>query len=401
MDTIQSIKDPRIVLARALSSRKGRNEHGKFLLDGEQSIDWALEAGALIEFILAAGADTPVIAKKYQPAGIPVLAVTEGVFRKICSTRQEYPAVGVGSRQEDTKTVSSDFVLVLDRLQDFGNIGTIVRSCAAFNIHHILATDPEFDPFQRQTITASRGTVFGMRCSRFDSAASTINYLRKNGFQIVATSPRGTEIQSILNLPPLPIALVVGNETSGISTEIEHAADLLVQIPLAQAVESLNVGVAAGISMYELKFKQVLTMIEKRIKATLGRELNVAGMLVQQALDTALAKVSSYSSKQTIFMMVLRCDGEMIVEHMCRQFGLLEKEVESFLNPLIKAGLIIRGTHLSLTARGEETLAGLWPVIEKTERDILSSFTQEEKFDLIDKLRRIQETAASLCENTA
>jgi len=401
MKTIQSIKKPEIVLARALTSRKGRLEHDKFLLEGEKVIDWALDAGAGIEVILAETADSKALTKKYEPFGIPVHVITDGVRRKIGAANPNIKAIGIGHLQAEKYQTPEDFVLILDRLQDFGNIGTIIRSCTAFNIHHILAAEVGFDPFQRQTIAASRGTVFGMRFTRFTSPASVIEYLKKKGFQIVATSPSGTEIQGLLNLQPKPVALVVGNETSGVSEEYERAADFLVQIPMSHDVESLNVGVAAGISMYELKIKQVLSMIEKRIKATLGRELNVAGMLVQRALDASLKQVSPWSSDQVVFMMVLRCDRIMSEDKLCRQFGLLETDLESFLSPLLKEKLITRTPEFMLTPKGEEILARLWPVVEKTEQNILSSFTEEEKTGLMENLRRIQETAAGLSDNTA
>ena len=87
-----------------------------------------------------------------------------------------------------------------------------------------------------------------------------------------------------------PIALVIGNETDGVSGELLENADKIIQIPMQSHVESLNVGVAAGISIYELKLKQVIGMIENKIRATLGREINVTSMFIQQVLDKKLKK---------------------------------------------------------------------------------------------------------------
>jgi TrmH family RNA methyltransferase len=86
----------------------------------------------------------------------------------------------------------------------------------------------------------------------------------------------------------------------------------------------------------------------------------------------------------------------MTEDNLCRQFGLLETDLESFLSPLLKEKMITSNPDLMLTPKGEETLARLWPVVEKTEQNILSSFTEEEKTGLVESLRRIQETAASL-----
>jgi TrmH family RNA methyltransferase len=192
------------------------------------------------------------------------------------------------------------------------------------------------------------------------------------------------------------VALVVGNETTGISSEFEKQADFLIQIPMSHTVESLNVGVATGISIYELKLKQVLTMIEEQIKSTLGRELNVAGMLVQEALDAELRKVSELSSRQVIFMMVLKCDGKMSLEDMCKQFGILEKDIEEFLNPMLTSALIEINGELELTSKGKETLAKLWFTVENVEEKILSGLTSEEANIFLGQLHRIQEKCVKI-----
>ena len=175
-----------------------------------------------------------------------------------------------------------------------------------------------------------------------------------------------------MELKPEPLALIVGNESQGVSPAFENHADFLIQIPMSEAIESLNVGVATGISVYELKLKQVMSMIEQQIKSTLGRELNVAGMLVQKALDAELQKVSDLSSQQVIFMMVLKCDQEMTVADMCRQFGVLDTETHEFLDTLTKNGIVDQGEKLRLTVKGEEVLGKLWFTVESTERKILS-----------------------------
>jgi TrmH family RNA methyltransferase len=111
-------------------------------------------------------------------------------------------------------------------------------------------------------------------------------------------------------------------------------ADITVQIPMYSEVESLNVGVATGISIYELKLKQVLGMIEKQIKSTIGREINVATMLIQEALDAELKKVSTLSSSQLLFMMVLKCDSTMSILNAQKQFGIPDSEIKNHFEPL-------------------------------------------------------------------
>ena len=91
--TIDSIKDPRIVLARALRTRKGRDTHGKILLEGEQIFDWAIERGVQVELVLTT--ETGVTAR-YSRQGIEVFVVSEGIQKKVTDTRYVIPVVGVG-----------------------------------------------------------------------------------------------------------------------------------------------------------------------------------------------------------------------------------------------------------------------------------------------------------------
>ena len=158
---------------------------------------------------------------------------------------------------------------------------------------------------------------------------------------------------------------------------------------------------AAGISVYELRLKQVLAMMKQQIRSTLGRELNVAAMLVQDALDAELSKVSHLTSRQLIFMMVLRCDEEMSTEGVCRQFGLLPSEVDEFLAPLVTSGFVLRGDSMALSAEGERVLAKLWFTVESTEEMILSQLTPAEVSALMHHLRQIQSKCVEMMRDGA
>ncbi|MBN1535763.1 MAG: hypothetical protein JW908_03445 [Anaerolineales bacterium] len=395
IETITSIKDERVVLARAINTHKGRQKHQRILLEGERILDWAVEYGIDIEYILVSEKHSSRIAEKYLPIHLKIYRVSEGILKKVTDTQYVIPVVAIARMPQYTDT-NPPFIVVLDAVQDFGNIGTIIRTCQAFGVKKIISPSPDFDMYHRKTIEASRGSVFTTHLDCFPDVGATIRYLKNQGYQILATSPRGAELQSLVKLKRQPAALVVGNETSGINPEFEKQADFLVQIPMAHAIESLNVGVATGISIYELKLKQVLTMIEDCIKSTLGRELNVAGMLVQQALDAELKKVTDLSSRQVIFMMVLKCDQKMSLPDMCKQFGVLESEANTFLKPMLNDGLVVLDKTLMITGKGEELLAKLWPIVENTESIILASLSDDERSLLFRQLQNIQEKCVQI-----
>lgn len=393
MQDIHSLKDKRIQFARELATPKGRLRLGKFLIEGKAAIEWAVEAGIDIEYILLSPkSELPGTV----PSDIDVFQVSEGLLKKVTGTNYIIPIVAVGSRKKSTGR--SDFQVVLDDLNDFGNIGTIVRTCHAFGIDSIISTTKDIDLFQRKTVEASRGKVFDSSFRCFESQEMTLAFLRANNYQIITTSPHGESIQSLAELTDQPVALIVGNETHGVSEVFMRKADIVVQIPMHGAVESLNVGVATGISIYELRLKQVIGVIEKKIKSTLGREINVAGMLIQQALDKQLKKVSRFSSRQIVFMMVLKCDITMKIVDIQKQFGIPDAELEGFLEPLFMEKLIRpdTGDNLLITEKGVETLGKLWGIVENTEGRLLDGFTDQEKADFFEMLKRLTSNCVAL-----
>jgi len=384
---ITSLKDERIQLAKILSSSKGRIDSGKFLIEGFEAIEWAINSGIRIDYILA----TKQTKEVNSFSKIDTYIVTDGLLKKVTDTNYLIPIVAVGNVND--KSQPTDFVVVLDDLKDFGNIGTIVRTCHAFGIDTVISTRKDLDLFQRKTVDSSRGRVFSTNFKTFQNPLDTIAYLKKNNFQIVTTSPYGDKIQSLISLSDKPVALIVGNETEGVSADFIEHADITVQIPMQSQVESLNVGVATGISIYELKLKQVLGMIEKKIKSTLGREINVVAMMIRDVLDKELKKVSDLSSTQLVFMMVLKCDSIMSILEAQKQFGLPDKEINNFFKPLFSKGFINTDTsnNLIITETGVETIGKLWTIIENAENKILIDFTENEKVELkrlIEKMKK-------------
>ncbi len=385
IEEIHSLKDEKVQLAKAVNGKKGRIETGKCLIEGPEAIDWAIESGMVLDYILISNKHPDP--EKYLP--FKLYRISEGLLKKITDTNYVIPVVAVGNINPDNSL--DDFCVVLDNLSDYGNIGTIVRTCHAFGIKSVISTKRDFDLFHKKTVDASRGRVFTTRLKAFPSAGETLRYLKEHNYQIVTTSPRGSQLQSMVRLGDKPVALVVGNETLGASTELMDGADLTVQIPMQSQVESLNVGVATGISIYELKLKRIIGMIEKQIRSTLGRKMNVAAMLIREVLDRELKKVSDLSSSQLIFLMVLKCDVTMRVEDAQRQFGIPDKDVEDHFRPLLDSGLISRDSsqNLAITEAGIETIGRLWTTIENTENKILEDFTEAEKKELRGQIDRI------------
>jgi TrmH family RNA methyltransferase len=330
--------------------------------------------------------------------------VSDGILKKISDTSYLVPLLAVAhipTELSEPETMG-DFVVVLDRVQDHGNIGTIIRTASAFGIRDIVSTTPTLDVFYKKIISASRGRVFETRVQRYASGGEAIAALKRKGYQVIATSPYARDIQSMAPLRPAPVALVVGNETGGIADDIVRNADIVVQIPMSGQVESLNVGVATGISLYELKFRMVLTMLINYIRANLGREVNVTGKLILQAFDAQIRSVSDLSGQQAILLMILVCDRSMTREQVMRDTGALEHELNALLQPLLEKGYIRYSNEeksmIVPTETSERTLAQLWSIVERAEQSVLAGFSEQEKEQFRQFLKRIQENCARIVE---
>jgi TrmH family RNA methyltransferase len=250
---ITSIKDARIVEARELTSAAGRARLQKTQLEGEESIQWALEAHLLIEHIFySAHVRQRAFLETLQANGIACYAVSDGIMKKISDTTYLVPIIGIARLPpaSERSGPAGDFVLVIDRVQDHGNLGTIIRTACAFGICELISTTPDLDLSFKKVVSASRGKAFEAKLYAFSSAHAAIAALKQRGYQIVATSSHAREIQAMAPLL--------------------RQADIVVQIPMSGLVESLNVGVATGISLYELKFRMILTMLTHFIRSNFG-----------------------------------------------------------------------------------------------------------------------------------
>ena len=400
MDRITSIKDKRIELARTLASRSGREGSNSLLLEGLEIVNWAQKAGWDIDYLLVEEHSLQLLEQLDRPVQ-NVYVVSAGILKKVTDTSYLIPLAAVtGTRPHHP--LPGDFCIVLDQVKDFGNIGTIVRTGSAFGVTEFIATQPDFDPFYRKTIEASRGRVFHSRFRAMSGAVQTIAYLRKRGFQIITTSPYGSTVQSMVELDDRPIALVIGNESNGICEEILAAADRSVLIPMNSEVESLNVGVATGISVYELKMRWIMNGIEQRIRTTLGRQVNVLGQHIRTLLDRELADTAKLDSRQLVFLMVLQCEKSIGTAQALRENGLLEEEWERFTAPLLSQGLVeIRDGSVYATRQTEEVLAKLWAIKDRAEQKILSCLSIDERQAFNQLLDRLVDHCQKLvCEET-
>lgn len=141
-------------------------------------------------------------------------------------------------------------VLVLDRIQDPGNMGTLIRTAVASGYGAVIAMSGTVDIYSPKVLRSTAGMVFGIPLIYLNGYDELEDMLRRSGRRIAVTVPSGGEIYYRADLNK-GIALVIGNEGRGISSEIAGMADIRVTLPMKGSVESLNAAVAAAILMYE------------------------------------------------------------------------------------------------------------------------------------------------------
>lgn len=159
---------------------------------------------------------------------------------------------GVNSRKIDCLSkinTGADYILVVDGVQDPGNLGTIIRTADSANLKQILVSKDTVDAYSPKVIRSTMGSIYRVKIVECENLADVLNELKKHKFQIVSTS-LDTE-NSIYDIDYRKKVVVIGNEGNGVSKEIQDLSDYKVKIPMLGKTESLNASVATGIMIYE------------------------------------------------------------------------------------------------------------------------------------------------------
>ena len=151
--------------------------------------------------------------------------------------------------EKETIDFSQDIIVMLDDVQDPGNLGTILRTVDSIGLNQIIVSKGTADAFNPKVVRSTMGAIFRLKIIESENLAQTIREIRKHHYKLVVTSLQ-TE-NSIYDIDFNKKIIVIGNEANGVSKEIQEMADEKVKIPMLGKTESLNASVAAGIVMYE------------------------------------------------------------------------------------------------------------------------------------------------------
>ena len=246
METITSLKNPRVLAWRSLKDKKGRETHHAFLVEGPKMVMEALSSSFHVETILL----REDLAGSFEfPASIPSYVLPEHVFNAVSDTKTPQGVAAVLTLE--TKPASGPRLLALDGVQDPGNVGTIVRTADAAGFDGILFSRECADLFSPKVLRATMGSIFRLGFSFPSSLPETLEDIKKKGFSVLSSQLDGEPFYERSNVAP-SFVLVVGNEGNGVSDAVKAVATHHLCLPMRGGAESLNAAVAAGIMMYDL-----------------------------------------------------------------------------------------------------------------------------------------------------
>jgi TrmH family RNA methyltransferase len=253
---ILSIHNPRVKIWSQLLDRKGRTRHGQFLLEGTHLVQEALKAGApvrTVAYSLDRGIPAELGNAEVYPQSVEWIGVGEAVLDKCTATQTPQSVFAVVDKvgaQADAFTASRDaLVVVVDGVQDPGNLGTIIRNADAAGASGVLLGAGTADLYNPKTVRATMGSLFHLPIAE----CSLPDYLwqaRNQGIQLINTSLQGSMTCYDIDFTK-PTWIVLGNEGKGVSAEVAALVDVQAVIPMKGQAESLNVAMASAVLLFE------------------------------------------------------------------------------------------------------------------------------------------------------
>ena len=261
MDVIASSANKKIKLVASLKQKKHRDAERLFIAEGIRLAEAAVEANWPCRFGLCTGTAAKkervqMFLQQLEARQCPVYEVPEDIYNKISDTQQPQGVLlvlenGSSSLSSVISGAGASFILVLDQLQDPGNVGTIIRTADAVGCSGIIVMENSADIYAGKTVRATMGSLFHLPVVTGIGQEELIDFLAQHKISLLATA-LDAQAQPYFSLDfTVPVALVLGNEGAGVSPELLDKADQKVFIPMAGRSESLNVATAAAVLLYE------------------------------------------------------------------------------------------------------------------------------------------------------
>ena len=240
---ITSLENERIKNYIKLKDKIYRKRTNTFIVEGLHLVLEAYKSGNLIELIIEKD--------EVLPLDVPTIFVTNEIISRLTSLDNPVTVLGL-CKIDDNKEIKGEKILMLDGVQDPGNLGTIIRSSVAFNVDTIVLGSNTVDLYNPKVVRATQGMLFHTNIINAD-LKETIGELKKQEIPIYGTKVEyGEDVRNFPSKDKKRYGLVVGNEGAGVSNEVLELCDKYIYIDMNEKVESLNVSIATSIILYEL-----------------------------------------------------------------------------------------------------------------------------------------------------
>jgi TrmH family RNA methyltransferase len=258
VEIITSLQNPRLKRLVRLRDRRARDEERAFLVEGYREVRRALEKKAALHELYYSpgwflGGNEPALLAEAAAAGAALFELSREAFAKVAYRERPDGILAVAPQWRralaDLALPDSPLVLVVEAIEKPGNLGTILRSADAAGCHAVIVCDPVTDLFNPNVVRASTGVLFSVPCV-VEEGAAVLAWLKGRAIRSVATTPSAAGLYTDSDLRG-PVAVIMGSEQHGLSEFWLGNADLRVRIPMAGQADSLNVAMAALITLFE------------------------------------------------------------------------------------------------------------------------------------------------------
>ncbi|MBN9039139.1 MAG: RNA methyltransferase [Rhizobiales bacterium] len=258
---VTSLANPLVKDIRALALKKFRDQQRAFMAEGLKLVIDALDAGWTIRALVFAknARDNPAVQKaaaRTVAAGGLVLEASEKVLSGI--TRRDNPQMVVGVFEQrlvplvSIRPKAGDVWVALDRVRDPGNLGTVIRTADAVGAAGVILVGETTDPFSIEAVRATMGSIFAVPLAK-TAVDAFLAWRRDFSGLVIGTHLKGAVDYRKGGYGEGPVLLLMGNEQQGLPDSLAAACDRLVRIPQAGRADSLNLAVATGVMLYEIR----------------------------------------------------------------------------------------------------------------------------------------------------
>ncbi|WP_025025428.1 TrmH family RNA methyltransferase [Caldalkalibacillus mannanilyticus] len=256
MIMIESKNNPRFKEWKKLHTKKGRKESGLFLIEGEHLVEEALKSDwAIVDFIVSSEYRVPdEWMKKYPVLMQEKIEILAPLFSELSETQTPQGIAAVIKKRPSPTNEDwlkqAKLMLLVDQIQDPGNLGTMIRTADAAGVDAVVLGKGTVDPFSGKVLRSSQGSTFHLPLIEKELQEYIVQ-LQQEGWQIYGTSlTDAIDFRELEITPESKVAIVMGNEGEGVQEALLEQMNQKIKIPIWGQAESLNVAIATGILLY-------------------------------------------------------------------------------------------------------------------------------------------------------